>query len=131
MTEQRYAGFENLNSYRNYPFSETANLYDLNGVVLAEDIFVDAFLYPIVDEMSSVSLTLVDFSVVRLFFHKESVIEYLQDFFRRVVEPSQKGATLERCVEFFSLKHKDSFFLICGKFRVNEKTYLLKRTSRF
>lgn len=62
MVGERYAGFENLNSYRNYPFSETADLNDVDGVVLAEDVFVDAFLYPIVDEMSSVSLTLVDFS---------------------------------------------------------------------
>lgn len=62
MTEQRYAGFENLNSYRNYPFSETADLNDAQGVPFAVDIFVDAFLYPIVTSPTRVLLTLVDFS---------------------------------------------------------------------
>lgn len=62
MVEQRYAGFENLNSYRNYPFSETADLNDRNGVVLAEDVFVDAFLYPIVEHESKVALTVLDFA---------------------------------------------------------------------
>lgn len=62
MTDQRYAGFENLNSYRNYPFSETANLNDVQGVPFAVDIFVDAFLYPVVASPTRVLLTLVDFS---------------------------------------------------------------------
>lgn len=62
MIEQRYAGFENLNSYRNYPFSETADMNDRQGVPFATDILVDAFLYPIVPEPTRVLLTLVDFS---------------------------------------------------------------------
>lgn len=52
-----YPEHENLNSYRNYPFAETANLDDTVGVALAQDVFVDAFLYPVVSEATELSLT--------------------------------------------------------------------------
>lgn len=52
-----YSEHENLNSYRNYPFSESAFLVDDDGVELAVDVFVDAFLYPILQEPSELRIS--------------------------------------------------------------------------
>lgn len=52
-----YAEHENLNSYRNYPFSETSDTKDKDGAELAADVFVDAMVYPVVPEPTGVRLT--------------------------------------------------------------------------
>jgi len=62
MTSERYQEFENENSYRNYPFSETASMEDRDASALATDVFVDAFLYPVVDSYAVPLLKLLDFS---------------------------------------------------------------------
>ena len=56
----RYVEHENLNSYRNYPFSETAGLNDSDGAAIAADVFVDAILYPVVSEAIPLRLSLLD-----------------------------------------------------------------------
>ena len=61
MTSSRYAGFENENSYRNYPFSESADLHDVSGAPFATDVFVDAFLYPVSSVQTGLVLSVVDF----------------------------------------------------------------------
>lgn len=66
MADTRYPGFENSNSYRNYPFAETADLKDVNGVELAADVFVDAFLYPVLTSMADVRLTGIDLASGRV-----------------------------------------------------------------
>lgn len=59
-TEVRYAEHENLNAYRNYPFAESAELKDADGAVLATDVFVDALLYPVVQEPTRARLSAMD-----------------------------------------------------------------------
>jgi len=60
VTGTRYAEHENLNSYRNYPFSETADLRDGSGSRIASDVFTDAMLYPVVTEARRLRLSVLD-----------------------------------------------------------------------
>jgi hypothetical protein len=65
MTDNRYAQWENLNGYRNYPFAEHAEMADSDGNALAADVFVDAILNPIVHEEAPVYLSLLSMNEVR------------------------------------------------------------------
>ena len=42
--------WESSNAHRRHPFSEAASMRDSNGVELGNDVFVDAFLHPVVPE---------------------------------------------------------------------------------
>lgn len=47
MENNLFTGFENENRYRLYPFSESSSLEDDSGSVLANDVIIDAMLYPV------------------------------------------------------------------------------------
>lgn len=57
MTGSVFIGRENSGLYRSYPFAEGAAVEDSDGVALATDVFVDAFLYPVMPEPAPLYLS--------------------------------------------------------------------------
>lgn len=58
----RYVGHENENAYRSYPFAEGTSMADSGGLDLATDVLADAILHPVVEEVSRLRLSSLDFS---------------------------------------------------------------------
>ena len=98
----RYVEHGNLNSYRNYPFSETAVLRDTNGVSIPSDVFTDAVLHPVVDDALPMRLSLVDHAAgsVEISYGAHSMSGY---------EDQDTGA-----VELFDELGRHAGSLVCG-----------------
>ena len=101
-----YLEHESSNSYRNYPFSEHANIYDNNGVYLATDVFVDAILYPIVKENTKLFLT----NIVA-----DSVIVSMEN------DETLSGTYYNGVIELYDSYNRHAGTLICGNGWEREK----------
>lgn len=107
---------ENLNSYRNYPFSEASSMLDDDGAELAADVFVDAYIYPIVSRPSRLKLHRILAASseieVRVFGDDPEGDETDED-----IDPDStlKGYGSSSTVELYDSRGRHAGTIVCGK----------------